>query len=194
VGKWLNMNKENGRFQDRIPSRDDDQKGNGRSNDNGRSRFPSGNDKLRPGGGEVRPEGERKVFPTGIGGFDQGDLLVAGPVFEVLLAGDGVEYVLEVLVIDESVDLVTRCMRSRAGFAVSSDAFVETVSDSDVEGTGSAGEDVDPEIVLALHRGKDSSDGGEYKGESNGNGRSGFPSGMTSKRASAKAEADSLRE
>jgi len=59
-------------------------------------------------GREVGVEGGRQVFPGGVDGFDQGDLLGAGPVLEFGFAGESVDDVLMVLVVDEAVDVVLR--------------------------------------------------------------------------------------
>ena len=62
--------------------------------------------------------------------------MCAGEVFELLLSGDGVVDVLEVLEIDESMDVVFGSVRARTIFAVNSDSLPEAVCHPDVEVSG----------------------------------------------------------
>jgi hypothetical protein len=91
-----------------------------------------------------------EVFPGWIGGFDEGDLLLPGEVLQVFFARDGVVDVLEAFVVDEAVDFVF-CGES-IGFAIAVLAKTDEqmVGDSDVEGAGAAGENVD-EILVVSH-------------------------------------------
>ena len=104
-------------------------------------------------GREVGPEGGGEVFPSGVEGFDEGDLLQAGPVFEFCLARKGVDDVFVVFVIDEAVDFVPGGVGAGARFAMGLDSGAEAIGHSDVEGMRAAGEDVDPEVILSAHGG-----------------------------------------
>jgi len=75
-------------------------------------------------------------------------------MLEFFLAGDGAADVAEVLEIHQTMDVVVRGMRSGDRLGVRSDSTAQVVGHADVEIAGAAGEDVDPEVVFALHLGR----------------------------------------
>jgi len=62
------------------------------------------------------------------------------------------------LKVDQAVNVVASRVRSGVGFPVDGEASDQGVGDADVEVAGTAGEDIDPEIVFAFHREKGNSD------------------------------------
>ena len=109
---------------------------------------------------------EREVFPCWVYGFDDGDLLGTSPMLQLFLASDGVQNILEMLVVDQAVDVVESGVGSWPGFSVDREPPGKTVGDSDVEVAGAAGEDVDPEVVFASHREKGNSVGAKTEADS----------------------------
>ena len=93
-------------------------------------------------------------MPGWIGFLDQSDLLRPGPVLEFLFARDGIQDVCELFAVDQSMDVVVRCVRARPRFPMGRGAIAQVVGDSDVEVAGAAGEDVDPEAVFTPHGGR----------------------------------------
>jgi hypothetical protein len=75
-------------------------------------------------------------------------------MLEFFLARDGAADVAEVFKIHQAMDIVVRGMRSGDRFGVRGDSTAQVVGHADVEVTGAAGEDVDPEVVFALHLGR----------------------------------------
>jgi len=73
-------------------------------------------------------------------------------MLQFLFAADCVVDVCEVLEVHETVDLVAACVGGWVLFFVCRGAGSEAVGDAHVEAPGTAGEDVDPEVVLATWR------------------------------------------
>ena len=69
-------------------------------------------------------------------------------MLEVFLAGYGVVDVLEALVVDEAVGSVSGGEAASFACAVLGDAMEEAIGDSDVEGAGTAGQDVNVILVV----------------------------------------------
>ena len=88
--------------------------------------------------GETGPERLGEVFPGRVAEFDESDLLDTSPMFEFFLACNGYAHVLEVFVVDQTVDIVASSVGSGASFAMSADSLIQAVGDSDVEGTRAA--------------------------------------------------------
>jgi hypothetical protein len=104
-------------------------------------RFVERLDGLAPFGGEVAPR-------SGVL-EDERDLLHAQPALQLFFPRDCIADVLEALEVDEAVDLVTGGEGGWIGGGfVGGDACSEVVGYSDVEATGSAGEDVDVVLVV----------------------------------------------
>ncbi len=91
-----------------------------------------------------------EVLPGWVGGANKGELLGSGPVLEFLLAGYGVVDVLKLFEVDEAGDVVSRGEAPRSLLTVFHDPAAEVVGDADVDGSGTAGEDVDPELIVVL--------------------------------------------
>ena len=72
-----------------------------------------------------------EVFPSGVGGLDQGDFLFAQPALDLFLARDGSTNVPESLVVNEARDIVL--------LGESFDQLEPVLDDSAVERTGHAG-------------------------------------------------------
>jgi hypothetical protein len=88
--------------------------------------------------------------PSWIGGFNEGDFFFACEVFQVFFAGYGVIDVFEGLVVDEAVDFVFDGEGVCLAFAMLAKADEEIVGDADVDGSGTAGENVDV-ILMVSH-------------------------------------------
>ncbi len=107
------------------------------------------------GGGVL--EGWIEVFPGGVDLLDESYLIGAGEALEFLLAGYGAADVAEVFEVDETMDGVAGGVGSGDVGAVRCCSLDELVCHADVEIARAAGEDVDPEVVLAVGHGEDGS-------------------------------------
>ena len=90
-----------------------------------------------------------EVAPGRVGAFDQKDLFLAAPAFELLFAGDGVANVGERLEVDEFRRVVLRAEAGEESLFVLYDAGFEMAGDAGVEDAGGAGHDID----VVNHRG-----------------------------------------
>jgi hypothetical protein len=110
--------------------------------------------------------------------------LRSGPALEFLFAGDCVANIAEVFAVDQAVNVVVRSVGSDGSFTVRADSAMDVVGYTDVEGSRTAGENVDPEVLLAgRHCGRVA--GGWVWGKL----KSRSPSGMTTREATARATA-----
>ena len=74
-------------------------------------------------------------------------------VFELFLSRDGVGNELEIFEIDQSINVVFGGVGARSMFAVDCDSMAKAICHADVKTSGFAGEDVNPEVVLAGRHG-----------------------------------------
>jgi hypothetical protein len=94
----------------------------------------------------------RQIVPVRVFAFDQIDLPLPTPVFQLLLARDGGGHVVEQFVADEAVDAVLACEARNCSAAVLPQAGDQVAGHADVEGAVRlAGEDVDAGLAFGRH-------------------------------------------
>ena len=93
----------------------------------------------------------QQVFPSWVRFVDQRELVCPGEALQSVFSADGVPHVAVVLEVHEPVDVVFGCVGAAPAVAVYAEANGEVVGHAGVESAGAAGEDVDPEVVFALH-------------------------------------------
>ena len=74
----------------------------------------------------------RQIFPCRILSFDQGDLLLSPPAFQLFLPSDRGLYPLEFFVVNEAMNLVVGSKSAINTFAVFSDSDAKITCDPDV--------------------------------------------------------------
>ena len=86
-------------------------------------------------------------------------------MLQLCFPGDGIDDILEVLVIHKAVNVVASCVRSRAAFLVLRHTAAEVGRKPDVEIPRAVSKDVDPEIVFPRHAARISGTGVPAKGK-----------------------------
>ena len=81
--------------------------------------------------------------------FSISQIFFPAPALDLLLAADGGQSVLVALVIDQPMDLILPSKAFKRVVLMLTDASVEKPRDSDIERSGWAGKNVDPELVMA---------------------------------------------
>jgi hypothetical protein len=85
--------------------------------------------------------------------LDQRDFLGSVPVLQFFFAGDCVVDVVELLDVDEARDVVAGGKSTWTQFAVLEDSSPEIIGYANVESPRLAGQNVNPELVIASHGG-----------------------------------------
>ncbi len=100
---------------------------------------------------EAKPN--RQIMPVRVSSFDQIDLPLPVPAFELLFASDGVGHIAEHFKADKTVDTVSTGETFDRAIPVLPQARDEVAGHADIEGSvGFAGEDIDAGVPLKLHR------------------------------------------
>ena len=96
-------------------------------------------------------EGWVEVVPGRIVALDEFNFLFAGGSLEFLLAYDGASDISEIFEVNEAMNRVPGGVRAGVLLLVSFSSARQMVRHAYIEVSGTAGEDVDPEVKLAGH-------------------------------------------
>jgi hypothetical protein len=88
------------------------------------------------------------ILPTGVHPFDQHDLLLTSPAFQLFFTADCCASMAEGFVVHETVNLILLRETLNRVHLVLHDAAIEKASDTGVESTGAAYQDVNLEPVV----------------------------------------------